>query len=340
MSTDKITVLLNWSANAYHIPLYLAQKLGYFADEGISVAILEPSDPSDVTEIIGSGKIDLGCKAMIHTIAAKARGFNVTSIGTLLDEPFTGVVYLKSAGKITEDFSSLKGKRIGYVGEFGKIIIDELTSHHGMTPADYTAVRVGMNVADAIKRNVIDAGVGLENIQQVDLEHWSENVNNQPASDVGMLRIDELADLGCCCFCSVLYIGNDEFIKNNPEKVRKFLKAIRKATDLVRTEPDRAWNLYVEVKPVLGDVLNKKMFERSLPYFSKTLENVQRDWTKVTNYSKRLGVVDNSFVQNMTNEYLPENSIAEIKKAALMTAAVDKAAAAAPGATLVEAGSR
>jgi ABC-type nitrate/sulfonate/bicarbonate transport system substrate-binding protein len=38
----------------------------------------------------------------------------------LLDEPFTGVVYLKSSG-ITEDFRSLKGKKIGYVGEFGKV---------------------------------------------------------------------------------------------------------------------------------------------------------------------------------------------------------------------------
>jgi hypothetical protein len=36
--------------------------IGYFAKEGIKVAILEPNDPSDVTELIGSGKADLGCK--------------------------------------------------------------------------------------------------------------------------------------------------------------------------------------------------------------------------------------------------------------------------------------
>jgi pyrimidine precursor biosynthesis enzyme len=62
----------------------------------------------------------MGFKAMIHTLAAKARGFPVTSIGSLLDEPFTGVVYLKDSG-ITTDFKSLYGKRIGYVGEFGKV---------------------------------------------------------------------------------------------------------------------------------------------------------------------------------------------------------------------------
>lgn len=59
---------------------------------------------------------------MIHTLAAKARGFLVTSIGSLLDEPFTGVVYLKGSG-VTTDFESLKGKKIGYVGEFGKVFL-------------------------------------------------------------------------------------------------------------------------------------------------------------------------------------------------------------------------
>ena len=71
MSTDKITCLLNWEATVYHAAIFLAQKQGLFAREGVKVAILEPNDPSDVTEIIGSGKVDIGCKAMIHTIAGK-----------------------------------------------------------------------------------------------------------------------------------------------------------------------------------------------------------------------------------------------------------------------------
>lgn len=77
------------------------------------------------TEIIGTGKADMGLKAMIHTLAAKGmRGYPVTSIGTLMDEPATGIIYLEGNG-ITTDFQSLRGKRIGYVGEFGKIQIDE-----------------------------------------------------------------------------------------------------------------------------------------------------------------------------------------------------------------------
>jgi len=302
MSTDKITFLSNWHAAPYHAPVYLAQAKGYFKDEGIKVALLEPNDPSDVTEIIGSGKVDLGFKAMIHTLAAKARNFPVTSIGSLLDEPFTGVVYLKSSG-ITPDFHTLKGKRIGYVGEFGKIQIDELTSHYGMTPDDYTAVRCGMNVCKAIKNGEIDAGIGLENVQMPELEEWLE-AQGRPKSDVQMLRIDELAELGCCCFCSILYIGNDAFIEQNPDKVKAFLRACKRATDFVLQHPKEAYEEYVDVKPIMGTDLNRKIFERSFAYFSRDLKNVQRDWTKVTKYGKRLGVLPEDYEPNYTNQYL------------------------------------
>ncbi|OJD36230.1 thiamine biosynthesis protein [Diplodia corticola] len=303
MSTDKITFLTNWHATPYHAPLYLAQAKGFFQEEGIKVALLEPNDPSDVTEIIGSGKVDMGFKAMIHTLAAKARNFPVTSIGSLLDEPFTGVVYLKSSG-ITPDFATLKGKRIGYVGEFGKIQIDELTRHYGMTPDDYTAVRCGMNVTAAITAGHIDAGIGLENVQMVELEEWLA-AQGRPRDDVQMLRIDELAELGCCCFCSILYIANDDFLARNPDRVRRFLRAVKRATDFVLAHPEQAWTEYVAVKPVMAlTPVNHKIFERSFAYFSRDLQNVDRDWQKVTRYGKRLGVLDETFQPNYTNVYL------------------------------------
>lgn len=302
MSTDKITFLSNWHATPYHAPVYLAQAKGYFAEEGLKVALLEPNDPSDVTEIIGSGKVDLGFKAMIHTLAGKARGFPILSIGSLLDEPFTGVVYLKSSG-ITSDFRTLKGKRIGYVGEFGKIQIDELTAHYGMKPSDYTAVRCGMNVSKAIIDGTIDAGIGLENVQMVELAEWLAS-QNKPRSDVQMLRIDELAELGCCCFCSILYIGNETFIANNPDKVKAFLRACKKATDFVLESPAKAYEEYITFKPSMGTSLNRKIFERSFAYFSKDMKNVARDWNKVTAYGKRLGVLPEEYTPNYTNEFL------------------------------------
>ncbi|KAG0686772.1 glycylpeptide N-tetradecanoyltransferase [Pichia californica] len=303
MSTQKITFCLNWQAAPYHIPIYLAKTKGYFDEEGLDIAILEPSNPSDVTELIGSGKIDMGLKAMIHTLAAKARGFPVTSVASLLDEPFTGVLYLKSSG-ITNDFQTIKGKKIGYVGEFGKIQLDELTKYHGLTKNDYTAVRCGMNVAKYIIEGKIDGGIGIECMQQVELEQYCRD-NGLDETDVDMMRIDRVACLGCCCFCTILYICNDEFLKENPEKVKKFLKAIKKATNDVIENPEQSWKEYIDFKPQLNNELSYKQFQRCFAYFSSSLFNVHRDWNKVTNYGKRLDILPTDYQANYTNEYVP-----------------------------------
>ena len=172
-----------------------------------------------------------------------------------------------------------------------------------MAPTDYTAVRCGMNVTKAIINGDIDAGIGLENVQMVELAEWLAQ-QGRPKSDVQMLRIDELAELGCCCFCSILYIGNETFLAQHPDKVQAFMRAVKKATDFVLAEPRKAWAEYADCKPAMATELNRKIFERSFAYFSADLKNVDRDWQKVTKYGKRLGVLDESFAPNYTNEFL------------------------------------
>lgn len=172
-----------------------------------------------------------------------------------------------------------------------------------MTPEDYTPVRCGMNVSKALIRGDIAAGIGLENVQMVELANWLAS-QNRPRDDVQMLRIDELAELGCCCFCSVLYIANDAFLGANQDKVRKFMRAVKRATDYVLASPQQAYEEYIDVKPIMGTPVNRQIFERSYAYFSRDLKNVHRDWNKVTNYGKRLGILDPSFVSNYTNEHL------------------------------------
>ncbi len=66
--------------------------------------ILETTNPSDVTEVVGSGKADLGLKAMIHILAAKDKGIDLKSFGTLLDEPPTGLVRCRICAKLPTQF--------------------------------------------------------------------------------------------------------------------------------------------------------------------------------------------------------------------------------------------
>jgi ABC-type nitrate/sulfonate/bicarbonate transport system substrate-binding protein len=304
---SRVTLLLNWYANPYHAPILVAHQLGFYLEEGIKLAVLEPNDPSDVTELVGLGTVDFGVKAMIHTIAARAKGYPVTSIGTLLDEPPTGLIALKSSG--ISSFQDIVGKRVGYIGEFGKKIIDDLASLAGINPSCYQTVRIGMNVSDAIYRGIIDTGIGFINFQQVELEHL--------AGETVFLRLDQLAGLGCCCFCSIQFIVPDRTLEQ-PELVQGFLKATQRGAALVTEQPEEAYEFLCQLKPQLRTALYQKIFMRTLPFFSRTLLNVDRDWEKVARYTKHLGIVDQQFnsAECYTNHYVPKTPYSDLKPVA------------------------
>lgn len=301
----RTTLLLNWYANPYHTPIFVAKALGFYLEEKIHLAILEPTDPSDVTEIVGLGNVHIGIKAMIHTVAAKAKGFDVTSIGTLLDEPPTGLLSLKSAG--IHSFHDIKGKRVGYIGEFGKKIIDDLAKCAEIPVDSYKTVKIGMNVTDAICRNVIDAGIGFTNFQKIELEHLQ--------GEVTFLRLDQLAGLGCCCFCSIQYIVPNEMLQRHPEVITKFLNATQRGVSYTTENPDESFELLCQEKPQLRNALFKKIFIHTLPFFSRSMLNVERDWNKVNRYMKHLGIVDNNFNIHscFDNQYLPSTPHSDLE---------------------------
>jgi ABC-type nitrate/sulfonate/bicarbonate transport system substrate-binding protein len=177
----------------------VAKKRGFYDEEGIDLAILETTNPSDVTEIVGSGAVNLGLNAMIHISAAKDRGINLTSIRSFLDEPPTGLIF-KAIQNISK-FADIVGKRVGYIGHFGTVMLDDLAKQTGLAPDSYMMVRVGMNVTDAILRGDIDTGIGFTNFQRLELEELSG----------GHVAIDECNGSDCCCFCSVMFVASDAF---------------------------------------------------------------------------------------------------------------------------------
>lgn len=301
---SRTTLLLNWYANPYHTPIFVAQQLGFYSQEDIQLAILEPSDPSDVTELVGLGTVDFGVKAMIHTVAAVAKGYSVTSIGTLLDEPPTGLIALKSSG--INAFHDIVGKRVGYIGEFGKKIIDDLAKLAGIYPDSYQTIRIGMNVTDAICRDIIDTGIGFINFQQVELEHLR--------GETVFLRLDQLAGLGCCCFCSIQFIVPERTLQQS-ELLQSFLRATQRGASFTTEHPEEAYELLCQAKPQLRTPLYQKIFIRSLPFFSRTMMNIDRDWAKVGRYCKHLNIVDETFdiSQCYTNRFLPEQPYSDVK---------------------------
>lgn len=308
MSNNTVTLMLNWYANPYHAPIFVAKHMGFYKDEGMDLIIFQPTDPSDVTKIAGQNKVDICLKAMIHTLAGKAKGCKITSIGTLLDEPPTGLISLVSSG--IKDFSDIRGKRLGYIGEFGEKIIHNLAAHAGINQSEYTTVRVGMYMVDAIKAGTIDAGIGFSNFHQVELE--------ATCGPTSILRIDQLAGLGCCCFCSIQIITHEDTLKNKPEMLSAFLRATERGAAYVTQHPDAAFDVLCKHQPCFKNDLQKKIFTYTLPYFSRNLLNVERDWNKVYKYTQHLGLHNGDLDLNeiYTNKFISEKPYSEVKPVA------------------------
>lgn len=299
MLSSPITLLLNWHVTTYHAPILLAKTMGFFEAEGLDLAILEPSDPSDVTKIVGTRGVNLALKALVHCFAARERGYPVKAVATVFDEPPSGVI--STSEQAIKSVVDLAGKRIGYVGEFGKYMLNDLAMRHNLDQGSYEAIRVGMHGINALASGRVDAFMGINCIQGLELEHC--------AGSAHMLRIDEIADLGCCCFCSIALIAHDDFIVEQPDAVRAVCRALQRGMHYTVDNPHEALEHLKIHWPRLNTPHFSKSFFCSLPYFSRHLENVSRDWAKVASYALRLGICQNTDLADLyTNEFLVSSS--------------------------------
>lgn len=296
-----VPFLLNWYANPYHAPILVAKEKGFFTALDIDLCLLEPTNPSDVTKIIGESHVPLGLKAMVHCFAARNRGYPVCSLGTLLDEPPTGLI--TPVSKQIKSIKDIVGKKLGYVGEFGKVMIDQLAKENNIPHDAYETIRVGMYAARAIITGHVDAAIGLSCFQQLEVE--------SAGIETRLLRIDEAANLGCCCFCSILVIAHERYIQAYPDMLKRFMSALHQGATFTREQPEEAFASLIKIKPELDTPLYRHIFNHSLPFFSKDCLNVARDWNKVGQYAERLGISLSGTdpCECYCNDFVPTNTL-------------------------------
>ena len=56
---SKISFILDWTPNTNHTGLFVAQEKGFFAEEGLEVEIIQPSEDS-ATMMVASGRAQFG----------------------------------------------------------------------------------------------------------------------------------------------------------------------------------------------------------------------------------------------------------------------------------------
>ncbi len=84
--------------------------------------------------------------------------------------------------------------------------------------------------------------------------------------------------------------------------------------DFALENPEVAYEMLCQILPKLRTPTYKRIFVNCLPYFSRDLQNVPRDWEKVGRYASHLGIAPKEldFTDHYTNEYIPLEGYADM----------------------------
>ncbi|MDZ4121010.1 MAG: ABC transporter substrate-binding protein, partial [Candidatus Cloacimonadaceae bacterium] len=96
---DQVTITLDWSPNTNHTGLYVAQELGYFAEEGIEVSIMQPGQAM-TDQIVASGTSHFGISYQENVIRARSENIPLVSIAAVIQHNTSGFASL-AKDKIT-----------------------------------------------------------------------------------------------------------------------------------------------------------------------------------------------------------------------------------------------
>lgn len=254
-AADKVTVLLDWFVNPDHGPLYVAQELGYFAEEGLAVEMIAPADPNDPPRLVAAGRGDIAVSYQPQLHLQIDAGLPVARIGTLVATPLNSVIALKDGPIRT--LADLKGKKVGFsVGGFEDALLGAMLEKHGLSLKDVTLVNVNFALSPALFAGQVDAIVGgYRNFElnQMDIE-------GRPGraffpEEEGVPAYDEL-----------IFITAKDKIAD--PRLGRFLNAVERGTAYLINHPDAAWGLFIKGRPELDNELNRRAWADSIARFA------------------------------------------------------------------------
>jgi NitT/TauT family transport system substrate-binding protein len=213
----KLDFILNWVPGGDHAPYYYANKMGWYAKEGLQVN-LEPGKGSVLsTQRVGAGANPVGLADMGSVLIAKGKGADTVGVFNVYANSPQGMYWLKSSGiKGVKDFA---GKKIGNpAGDGARATWPALAKANGVDPKSVVWVNIDANAKlSALKSKAIDVTTSFYNLHHVFQKELGDDMGFLAWRDVGLNSYGNSV------------IVNAAFLAKNKPAIDKFVKVTQKA---------------------------------------------------------------------------------------------------------------
>jgi sulfonate transport system substrate-binding protein len=208
----------------------LAKAKGYydeeFAKDGVKVKYSLFLAGPPMIEALAGGRLDLVHTGDMPPVSGRAAGIDLKVVANAGLDPAHNAVLVApdSAIKTPKD---LKGKKIALpVGSSAHHFLYLLLAKNGLKPGDVHLVNLpGPDLANALENKNVDA-----------VAVWEPFTANIEFSGKGKV----LADSTNVKRAVNVYLARNEFGKENPQLVERFLKATKRAIDFIKKNPKEA----------------------------------------------------------------------------------------------------
>lgn len=273
-------LLLDFYPNPNHVPLYVAQELGFFREAGVEVELLVPSDPSTPVKLVAARSAEMGLTPQMNFLIAVDEGLPLVAVAALIDGALGGLLSLREYG--VDELQDLRGKRIGYSLEpLEPVLWRTMLTSVGVAPGEYELVYTGMSTLPALLTRAVEAIGAFRNYELLAVELWGYAPVFFPQEDYGVPNTYEL-----------LFVVHPELLREKPEELRAVLRAVARGLAFARQNPEEAFRLFIRVFPELDDELNRRSFAVTLPLYAQGLRHDDHPrWKAMVDFLWRTGMI-------------------------------------------------
>jgi len=166
LEKKKVTIAVGGKNLFYYLPLTIAERKGYFKDEGLEADIVDFAGGAKALQAMVGGSADVVSGAYEHTISMQAKGINIASV--VLQGRYNGIVLgvRKDRAAKVKSIKDLQGMKVGVTapGSSTNHFVSSLLVKSGLKPDDVSIVGVGAaaGAVAAIKQGSVDAISNLD----------------------------------------------------------------------------------------------------------------------------------------------------------------------------------